>query len=204
MNSQTQEKNVTLINSEEDLDLLQGRIEFQRFQLYKNLSDFPNTKSFINSSDKSDFNNTNPTVSITCDLSDINDRKFAEYLLSSLAELVVKYIVENNLQAFIGHEMSEKTWLSIDAQASQVDSMNEVERLLNQFKPSKVIYCDLMPYMNIDSVFGFGLYLFDEANNLIAKLVYKFFDESIAPENARKLNTPTTFEQLDDRSRPFF
>ncbi len=61
-----------------------------------------------------------------------------------------------------------------------------------------------MPYMHVDSVFGFGLYLFDEADNLISKLVYKFIDESIAPENARRLNTPTTFEQLEDRSRPFF
>ncbi len=147
-----------------------------------------------------------PSAVYSVDVQDHRQIKFAEGALIGIEMVISKYAKNADSHLFIGGNSLKKIWL--DGQDTDISmlphSLDDFASMLCDQKPSKIVYFTLMPYMHVDSVFGFGLYLFDEADNLISKLVYKFFDESIAPKNALRLNTPTTFEQLDDRSRPFF
>ena len=147
-----------------------------------------------------------PSAVYSVDVQDHRQIKFAEGGLIGIEMVISKYAKNADSHLFIGGNSLKKIWL--DGQDTDISmlphSLDDFASMLCDQKPSKIVYFTLMPYMHVDSVFGFGLYLFDEADNLISKLVYKFFDESIAPKNALRLNTPTTFEQLDDRSRPFF
>ncbi len=140
------------------------------------------------------------------DVQDHRQMKYAEGALIGIEMVISEYAQNADTHLIIGGNSLKKIWL--DGQDTDLStlphSLDDFTSVLCDQKPSKIVYFTLMPYMHVDSVFGFGLYLFDEADNLISKLVYKFIDESIAPENARRLNTPTTFEQLEDRSRPFF
>ncbi|MDC5040454.1 hypothetical protein OHW26_17435, partial [Acinetobacter baumannii] len=137
---------------------------------------------------------------------DNSQLKYAEGALDGIEMVISEYDKNADTHLIIGGNSLKKIWL--DGQDTDLStlphSLDDFSSMLCDQKPSKIVYFTLMPYMHVDSVFGFGLYLFDEADNLISKMVYKFFDESIAPENARRLSTPTTFEQLKDRSRPFF
>ena len=147
-----------------------------------------------------------PSAVYSVDVQDHRQIKFAEGALIGIEMVISKYAKNADSHLFIGGNSLKKIWL--DGQDTDISmlphSLDDFASMLCDQKPSKIVYFTLMPYMHVDSVFGFGLYLFDEADNLISKLVYKFFDESLAPKNALRLNTPTTFEQLDDRSRPFF
>ena len=147
-----------------------------------------------------------PSAVYSVDVQDHRQIKFAEGALIGIEMVISKYAKNADSHLFIGGNSLKK--ICLDGQDTDISmlphSLDDFASMLCDQKPSKIVYFTLMPYMHVDSVFGFGLYLFDEADNLISKLVYKFFDESIAPKNALRLNTPTTFEQLDDRSRPFF
>ena len=119
--------------------------------------------------------------------------------------------MKNNIGLLKANEAKDKSiWCGGSCNSSSQsipDSIDSLDLTLSRLKPAKIVYLQSTDYasnMCNDSIFGFGLYLLDENNNLITKLVYKFIDKSIAPDNARRLNTPTTFEQLDDSSRPFF
>lgn len=147
-----------------------------------------------------------PSVDYSVVFQDYRQIKFAESVLSGIEMLISKYANESNAHLIIGGNGLKKIWL--DGQVADLGplphSLADFTLMLCEKKPSTIVYVGLMPYMHVDAAFGFGLYLFDESDNLISKLVYKFFDESIAPEDAFRLNTPTTFTQLDDNSRPFF
>ena len=147
-----------------------------------------------------------PSAVYSVDVQDHRQMKYAEGALIGIEMVVSEYAQNADTHLIIRGNSLKKIWL--DGQDTDISmlphSLDDFASMLCDQKPSKIVYFTLMPYMHVDSVFGFGLYLFDEADNLISKLVYKFFDESIAPKNAFRLNTPTTFEQLDDRSRPFF
>lgn len=147
-----------------------------------------------------------PSAVYSVDVQDHRQMKYAEGALIGIEMLISEYAQNADTHLIIGGNSLKKIWL--DGQNTDLStlphSLDDFTSMLCDQKPSKIVYFTLMPYMHVDSVFGFGLYLFDEVDNLISKLVYKFIDESIAPENARRLSTPTTFEQLEDRSRPFF
>lgn len=147
-----------------------------------------------------------PSAVYSVDVQDYRQMKYAEGALIGIEMVISEYAQNADTHLIIGGNSLKKIWL--DGQNTDLStlphSLDDFTSMLCDQKPYKIVYFTLMPYMHVDSVFGFGLYLFDEADNLISKLVYKFIDESIAPENARRLSTPTTFEQLEDRSRPFF
>ncbi len=152
------------------------------------------------------FPKVQPSAVCSVNLQDHKQIKFAEGTLIGIEMVISEYAKNADIHLIIGGNSLKKIWLDgqdIDL-STLPHSLDDFASMLCDQKPSKIVYFTLMPYMHVDSVFGFGLYLFDEANNLISKMVYKFFDESITPENALRLNTPTTFEQLDDSSRPFF
>ena len=196
---------------------IQERIEGEKLQAYFNNREINESQglnldeSLVNIHEKNELDQIIAESNIVLKKDNIADSKFCEFLFNALWHLVTQYALKNNIGFLKVDETKDKSiWCggSCNSLSQSIpDSLDSLELTLSRLKPAKIVYLQSTDYasnMCNDSVFGFGLYLFDEANNLIAKLVYKFFDESIAPENARKLNTPTTFEQLDDRSRPFF
>ncbi|WP_289349644.1 hypothetical protein [Acinetobacter nosocomialis] len=196
---------------------IQERIEFSKVQAYFNEREIDQSQilkldeSLTNIQEKNEFDKINAECNIIVEKNKIADSKFCEFLFNAHWHLVTQYVVKNNIGLLKVDEAKDQSiWCGGSCNSSSQsipDSLDSLELTLSRLKPAKIVYLQSTDYasnMCNDSVFGFGLYLFDEANNLITKLVYKFFDESIAPENARKLNTPTTFEQLDDSSRPFF
>lgn len=196
---------------------IQERIEFSKVQAYFNEQKINQSQilkldeSLTNIQEKLEFDKVNAEFNISFEKDNIADSKFSEFLFNAHLHIVTQYVVKNNIGLLKVNEAKDKSiWCGGSCNSSSQsipDSLDSLELTLSRLKPAKIVYLQSTNYasdMCNDSVFGFGLYLFDEVNNLITKLVYKFFDESIAPENARKLNTPTTFEQLDDSSRPFF
>lgn len=191
-----------LIKTDEDSDNVQDEIERQRNIIAQNISDFGLNFGPIRL--VQNFYQIPPTTKVKCDLENNNDVKFTELLHYSIEASVTQYALKNKIKLTLGHEMNGKIWLDMEGAALSIRSVAELEVILDQLKPAEVIYSYLMSYMDINSVFGFGLYLFDDNGNLISKMICKFYDESIAPDDAYRLNTPTTFKQLEDSSRPFF
>ncbi|KAF1025695.1 MAG: hypothetical protein GAK29_01758 [Acinetobacter bereziniae] len=196
---------------------IQERIEFSKVQAYFNEREIDQSQilkldeSLTNIQEKNEFDKINAECNIIVEKDKIADSKFCEFLFNAHWHLATQYVVKNNIGLLKVDEAKDKSiWCGGSCNSSSQsipDSLDSLELTLSRLKPAKIVYLQSTNYasdMCNDSVFGFGLYLFDEANNLITKMIYKFFDESIAPENARRLNTPTTFEQLDDSSRPFF
>lgn len=196
---------------------IQERIEGEKLQAYFNNREINESQglnldeSLVNIHEKNELDQIIAESNIVLKKDNIADSKFCEFLFNALWHLVTQYALKNNIGLLKVNEAKDKSiWCggSCNSLSQSIpDSLDSLELTLSRLKPAKIVYLQSTDYasnMCNDSVFGFGLYLFDEANNLIAKLVYKFFDESIAPENARRLSTPTTFEQLEDRSRPFF
>lgn len=196
---------------------IQERIEFSKVQAYFNEREIDQSQilkldeSLTNIQEKNEFDKINAECNIIVEKDKIADSKFCEFLFNAHWHLATQYVVKNNIGLLKVDEAKDKSiWCGGSCNSSSQsipDSLDSLELTLSRLKPAKIVYLQSTNYasdMCNDSVFGFGLYLFDEANDLITKMIYKFFDESIAPENARKLNTPTTFEQLDDSSRPFF
>jgi len=204
----------------DDLDNIldiQERIESKKGQAYFNKREIDESQilnldeSLANIQEKNEFDKINAEFNIVLEKDKIADSKFCEFLFNAHWHLVTQYVVKNNIGLLKVDEAKDKSiWCGGSCNSSSQsipDSLDSLELTLSRLKPAKIVYLQSTDYasnMCNDSVFGFGLYLFDKADNLISKMVYKFIDESIAPDNARRLNTPTTFEQLDDRSRPFF
>ena len=164
-----------------------------------------------NIQEKNEFDEINAECNIFLEKDNIADSKFCEFLFNDHWHLVTQYVVKNNIGLLKVDEAKDKSiWFGGSCNSSSQsipNSLDSLELTLYRLKPAKIVYLQSIDYasnMCNDSVFGFGLYLFDEADNLISKIVYKFFDESVAPESALRLNPPITFEQLDDSSRPFF
>ncbi|WP_121775004.1 hypothetical protein [Acinetobacter bereziniae] len=196
---------------------IQERIEGEKLQAYFNEREIDQSQtlkldeSLTNIQEKNEFDKINAECNIIVEKDKIADYKFCEFLFNAHWHLATQYVLKNNIGLLKVDEAKDKSiWCGDSCNSlsqSIPDSIDSLELTLSRLKPAKIVYLQSTDYasnMCNDSIFGFGLYLFDEANNLITKLVYKFFDESIAPDNARRLNTPTTFEQLDDSSRPFF
>ena len=121
-----------------------------------------------------------PSAVYSVDVQDHRQIKFAEGALIGIEMVISKYAKNADTHLIIGSNSLKKIWL--DGQDTDLSmlphSLDDFASMLCDQKPSKIVYFTLMPYMHVDSVFGFGLYLFDEADNLISKLVYKFFDET--------------------------
>ena len=196
---------------------IQERIEFSKVQAYFNERKINQSQilkldeSLTNIQEKLEFDKVNAEFNISLEKDNIADSKFCEFLFNAHSHIITQYVVKNNIGLLKVDEAKDKSiWCGSSCNSSSQsipDSLDSLESTLSRLKPAKIVYLQSTDYasnLSKDSAFGFGLYLFDEADNLISKMVYKFFDESLAPENAFKLNTPTTFEQFDDRSRPFF
>ena len=196
---------------------IQERIEFSKVQAYFNERKINQSQilkldeSLTNIQEKLEFDKVNAEFNISFEKNNIADSKFSEFLFNAHLHIVTQYVVKNNIGLLKVNEAKDKSiWCGGSCNSSSQsipDSLDSLELTLSRLKPAKIVYLQSTDYasnLSKDSAFGFGLYLFDEADNLISKMVYKFFDESLAPENAFKLNTPTTFEQFDDRSRPFY
>lgn len=191
-----------LIKTDEDAGNVQDEIERKRRIITQNILALRlNSGPFRLAQN---FYQIPPTTKIKCDLEDINDVKYSEFVHYSIEAWVTQYALKNNIKLTLGHEMNGKIWLDMEGAVLGIRSVAELDVILDQLKPAEVIFSYLMSYMDINSEFGFGLYLFDDNGNLISKMICKFYDESIAPDDAYRLNTPTTFEQLEDSSRPFF
>lgn len=135
-----------------------------------------------------------------------------DYLFNAVFHSTTKYALHNKVSLFrFSGAQNIPIWINDDSCSSLCEStphsLDTFELALYRLKPSKIIYLESQSHSfttHSDLVFGFGVYLFDKHNNLISKMVYKFFDESVAPQNAYRLNAPITFAQLQNRSRPFF
>ena len=196
---------------------IQERIEAEKINAFLDVKNIVNNP-ILNSGellaciqDKLEFDKVNAEFNISLEKDNIADSKFCEFLFNAHSHIITQYVVKNNIGLLKVDEAKDKSiWCGSSCNSSSQsipDSLDSLESTLSRLKPAKIVYLQSTDYasnLSKDSAFGFGLYLFDEADNLISKLVYKFIDESIAPENARRLSTPTTFEQFDDRSRPFF
>ena len=140
------------------------------------------------------------------------DSLFFDYLFKAVFHSTTKYALHNKVSLFrFSGAQNIPIWINDDSCSSLCEStphsIDTFELALYRLKPSKIIYLESQSHSFTtysDLVFGFGVYLFDEHDNLISKMVYKFFDGSVAPENAYRLNAPITFKELQNRSRPFF
>lgn len=166
---------------------IQERIEFSKVQAYFNEREIDQSQilkldeSLTNIQEKLEFDKVNAEFNISFEKDNIADSKFSEFLFNAHLHIVTQYVVKNNIGLLKVNEAKDKSiWCGGSCNSSSQsipDSLDSLELTLSRLKPAKIVYLQSTDYasnMCNDSVFGFGLYLFDEANNLITKLVYKF------------------------------
>lgn len=161
-----------LINTDEDFDNVQEEIELKRNKISESISAITSNLGPIKL--VTNFPSILPTDKIKCNLENINDVKYSELVHYSIEASVIQYALENNVKLTLGHEMTGKIWLDMEGAALSIRSVAELDVILDQLKPAEVIFSYLMSYMDINSEFGFGLYLFDDNGNLISKMICNF------------------------------
>lgn len=168
-------------------------------------------RSLHNIKKKVDFYGADAELNIVIEKYNIAESKNCEFIFNAFWKTITQYVVKNNIGVLKIDEAKDKPmWMNSSNRPSCCNtpvSLDALELTLYRSKPAKIIFLQSTNYasnMCNDLIFGFGIYLFDKKNNLISKIVYKFFDESIAPENALRLNIPTTLGSFYDSSRPFF
>jgi hypothetical protein len=145
-----------------------------------------------------------PTIMIVCNLSDGCDFDYIEYLICAIKKIVTAHVVKNNSKLIISSKADKKIWLNIKGTNFNLRSLADLQLILDQLKPTTIIYSDNLQYLDDHLELGFCLYLFDECDRLILKIICKFLDGCMAPPYVFELNIPESFEQLEDSSALFF
>ncbi|HFX6516900.1 TPA: hypothetical protein ACIFEI_000523 [Acinetobacter nosocomialis] len=192
-------------------------IEGKKINAYFNFREIEKTQDLIlknlllNYENKINFHNVDAELNIVLDKYDIEESINFEFMFNSFWHIVTQYSLQNNIGLLQIVEAKDKPmWMNRSNRFScrTPASCDALELALYKLKPAKIVFLQTTNHENNiyngDLVLGFGIYLFDENNNLISKIVYKFFDESIAPENALRLDIATVFSQLYDSSRCLF
>ncbi|MFX9501075.1 hypothetical protein ABTO67_08485 [Acinetobacter baumannii] len=162
------------------------------------------------------FKDVQPTVNIKIDSTNKNERFFISLLCSQIELISTLYFFENR------HEKGEACALMADNKKTWFDANcpeynGELKYLDNIFL---MLTCVRPDYIAIFKDFykehkesskefesGFGLILFDKNGNPLQKVNFKFFDLRNAPDQAFRLNPPSSkdnFELSECFNRPIF
>lgn len=133
-------------------------------------------------------------VKMVADLSKPLDQDYIRYLQSQMLFDVSNYIFDNDIPLYIVRLTSNSEWPK--ANCVHYRENYDIGEMLDNYQPAKIIFC---PYMHYELSFGratMGIYLLNEKNHFISKMVVRFFDEKTAPKGCTKLRIPKTVSQF--------
>ncbi|ONN51059.1 MULTISPECIES: hypothetical protein [Acinetobacter] len=198
------------------LDIYEA-IEGEKTRAYLSFREIEKTQDsslknlLLNIENKISFHNVDAELNIVLEKDDIEESVNCEFMFNAFWHIVTQYSLQNKIDLLQIVEAKDKPmWMNrSNCFSFRIPaSCDALELALYKSKPAKIVFLQTTNHennmCNRDLVFGLGIYLFDENDNLISKMVYKFFDESIAPENALRLNIATALWQFYDSSRCFF
>lgn len=119
---------------------------------------------------------------------------YISYLQSQMFFELSNYIFDNDIPLYIVRLTSNSEWPK--ANCVHYRENYDIGEMLDNYQPAKIIFC---PYMHYELLFGqatIGIYLLNEKNHFISKMVIRFFAEKTAPKGCVKLRIPKTVSEF--------
>ena len=119
---------------------------------------------------------------------------YIRYLQSEMLLELSNYIFDNDIPLYIVRLTSNSEWPK--ANCVHYRENYDIGEMLDNYQPAKIIFC---PYMHYELLFGqatIGIYLLNEKNHFISKMVIRFFDDKTAPKGCVKLRIPKTVSEF--------
>lgn len=119
---------------------------------------------------------------------------YIRYLQSQMFSELSNYIFDNDIPLYIVRLTSNSEWPK--ANCVHYRENYDIGEMLDNYQPAKIIFC---PYMHYELLFGqatIGIYLLNEKNHFISKMVIRFFAEKTAPKGCVKLRIPKTVSEF--------
>lgn len=120
--------------------------------------------------------------------------EYIEYKSQECISEVIDYVTYKKVPTYIIEGGLSSTWP--DSDCIHFRSGNQYWDMLEQYQPAGII---LYPVSSVDILMGrsvLGIYLLDEDNLIIGKLLIEFFKEDLAPRGCKKLCVPNSANEL--------
>ena len=121
-------------------------------------------------------------------------RSYIGYLQSQILLELSNYIFNNDIPLYIVRLTNRSEWPK--ANCVHYRENYDIGEMLDNYQPAKIVFC---PYMHYELLFGqatIGIYLLNEKNHFISKMVIRFFDDKTAPKGCVKLRIPKTVSEF--------
>lgn len=133
-------------------------------------------------------------LKIMCDFSSSITSTYIKYTADRICEELLDYAMCRDIPLLvIQNEFDRK---SLKANCKPYQSNYDFTEMLNDYQPAKIIF--LQPernkYLSERSILG--VYLLDEKDKFITKLVIQFIDEKNASKGCKKLRVPKTVSEF--------
>lgn len=120
--------------------------------------------------------------------------EYITYLSEACISEVIDYAIYKKVPTYIIEGGLNSTWP--DSDCIHFRSGDQYWDMLEQYQPSGII---IYPVSSVDILMGrsvLGIYLLDEDNLIIGKLLIEFFNEDLAPRGCKKLCVPNSANEL--------
>lgn len=133
-------------------------------------------------------------LTIQCDFSNSTTKAYIQYISNKVCEELLDYAMCKDIPLLVIQNMF--TPKALKANCISYESNYDFTVMLNDYQPAKIIL--IQPsrgfYLPEDSILG--IYLLDEEDNFITKLIMQFVDEKNAPVGCKKLRVPKTVSEF--------
>lgn len=119
---------------------------------------------------------------------------YIRYLSEKCISEVFDYSIYNKVSTYIIEDGLFSQWPNTDC--VHFRNGEQYWDMLEQYQPAGII---IYPVSSLDILMGrgvLGIYLLDEENLIIGKLLIEFFDEDLAPKRCKRLRIPTCVSEI--------
>ena len=137
----------------------------------------------------------NPLI-ISCNFSDSTTKAYISYIPNRVHEQLFEYATYKDIPLLVIQDMCISKVLKANCISYQ--SNYDFTEMLNDYQPAKIIFFEPERFAYLSESCVLGIYLLDEENNFITKLIIQFIDEKNAPKGCKKLRVPKTVSEFYD------
>lgn len=158
----------------EDFDIFNGNMNFQ-FDLEK-------------------ISNQEVSLNMKVDFSCLISRAYLDYIAQKIGVELLNYALSKNITLEIVVNTFRSRLLKADCISYQ--SNYDFIEMLQFYQPAQIIYFQPVKMNDLSESCILGIYLLDEKDNFITKLIIQFIDEKNAPKGCKKLRVPKTVSEF--------
>ena len=135
-------------------------------------------------------------LTISCNFRDSTTQEYLGYIPNRVYGQLLDYSIYKDIPLLVIQDMSIPKVLKANCISYQ--SNYDFTEMLNDYQPAKIIFFEPEKYAYLSKSCILGIYLLDEENNFITKLIIQFIDEKNAPKGCKKLRVPKTVSEFYD------